>query len=148
MVIYIESSSKREGFTLLELLVVLILMSLATGLFLGINFRQKESLQARAFATELSQFLRTARSQAMVQGRKNTCRLGKGGAEVQDSLRGKSLAVPGGVRIKLQNPQGDKPLLATFYPDGSLVLEELRLVSEQQSLRPKADLLLGKVEFE
>lgn len=62
-----------QGFTLMELIVVMIILALSMSLFLGLNFRFKDKLLLQATARKVRSFLISARSQAQLQARDNLC---------------------------------------------------------------------------
>ncbi len=136
-----------KGFSLLELVVVLLIISISAGLFLGINFRQKESIELRSFASELSQFMRTARSHALLEGRDNLCRYHPDKGEVVQTLKGKSLSLPAGVELVFADDRGSDRVFAEFFADGSMVVDEFILRAGEHRMVPKADPFLGRVKF-
>jgi general secretion pathway protein H len=63
------SDSRREGFTLIELIIVLLIIGLSAGIIgIAIN-RSSGSRQLKTFANEVSAVLRYARSQAVSEKR-------------------------------------------------------------------------------
>ncbi|RQD75590.1 prepilin-type N-terminal cleavage/methylation domain-containing protein, partial [Desulfonatronospira sp. MSAO_Bac3] len=113
--------SGKAGLSLLEVMVVLIIMLLGMGLYLGINYRQQESLEVRAFASELGRFMGAAGSSAVVNATDNACVYVKADREVVENLKGRSITVPDGARIVLpEDPGAEEFVLAFFYADGSM----------------------------
>jgi len=142
------SFCRLRGFTLLELLVVLLIISVSMGLFFGMNFRQKESVLARSFASELSQFMRTARSHALIAGRQNTCEYLPEKRMVVEQLKGRSLKVPDEVQLIFKdNGAEENFVFAAFFPDGSLVVDPFVVRAGETVLLPETDPFLGRVRF-
>lgn len=138
----------KLGFTLLEMLVVLLIISVSMGLFFGMNFRQKESMIIRSFSSELSMFLSAARSSALLTGRENVCFYNPGSGLVFDELKGVSLAVPEKVDLVFSEFEPDKQMvLAIFYADGALVLEDFFIRSSEHEFFPEIDPFMGRVRF-
>ena len=139
---------KHRGFTLVELLVVLLIISVSMGLFFGMNFRQKESVLVRSFASELSQFLLTARSYAVLEGRQNYCLYCPETRSVTEELRGRTVQVPEGVDlIFCSSKKGHGFILANFFSNGSLIIEKFSLKSGDYVYLPETDPFSGKVSF-
>ncbi len=100
-------NSQREGFTLLEIIIVLIIIGIASGL-VGIYIsRDRGSMELRTFTKDISAVLRYARSQA-VSGKKTYC-------FVIDRDDGKYV-----YRLYADNNTGDeeiKPLISKPVPE-------------------------------
>lgn len=140
--------SGKAGLSLLEVMVVLIIMSLGMGLYLGINYRQQESLEVRAFAFELGRFMGAAGSSAVVNGTDNACVYVRADREVVENLKGRSITVPDGARIVLpEDPGAEESVLAFFYADGSMGAADFFLESDELIFVPRSDPLLGKIKF-
>ena len=138
----------NKGFTLIELLVVLLIISVTMGLFFGMNFRQKESVLVRSFASELSQFLRTARSYSVLEGLQNLCVYCPETRSVTEELRGRTVQVPEGVDlIFCSSKKVNGFILATFFSNGSLAVEKFSLKSGEYEYFPETDPFSGKVIF-
>ncbi len=142
-------SGSAFGFTLLELLVVILIMSISMGLFLGLNYGQKESVQLKAAGRELAQLFKTAKSYALLQGKKNKCLYLSEENIIKDELRGKKVSLSEKIVISSVNTSNDEPIaLATFYPDGSAQAEKITLKSGSKTINIKIDPLLGQVKIE
>ncbi len=140
--------NNNNGFTLLEMLVVLLIITVATGLFLGMNFRHKDSVAARSFASELSQFMRTARSYAILEGRENLCEYHPLESKVVERLKGRYLRLPDNVELVFEDKEKDqKHIFASFFEDGSLIVDSFAVRAGEHVLLPQTDPLLGKVRF-
>ncbi|HMB31018.1 MAG TPA: prepilin-type N-terminal cleavage/methylation domain-containing protein [Desulfohalobiaceae bacterium] len=146
--VFKEFSPTFLGFTLLELLVVLLIISVSLGLVFGFNYKQKASVQLKASGQELAHFLRMARSKALVQGQKNICYYNSSQHEFVDLLQNKKISLPSSISLNLASK--DKPAsgkIASFYPDGSAEAGKIELKSGQSTLNLKIDPLLGEISF-
>ncbi len=131
------------------MLVVLLIIAVTMGLFFGMNFRQKESIIIRSFSSELSMFMAAARGQAIVDGRENICIYLPDARLVTEELKGRSLPVPKEVELFFdEHDKKEKRAFASFYPDGSIVLDDFSVISPEHKFFPKADPFLGRVVFE
>jgi general secretion pathway protein H len=112
----------EAGFTLLELMAVLVLMTLLLGLVLPSLFRSWEREKSRAALRGLAVALRTARSEAVTEGHRTrlfldlkTGRFWLEGSERAGRLTGLGLA---DAKLVWQNPGRSQGYIA-FYGDGS-----------------------------
>lgn len=138
-----------NGFSLLEMLVVLLIIAVTMGLFFRINFRQKESVIIRSFSSEMSMFMAAARGQAIVHGRENICLYLPDSGMITEELKGRELPVPEGVELVFEDSdKTGKRAFASFYPDGSIVLEDFFIRSLEHKFVPEADPFMGRVRFE
>jgi general secretion pathway protein H len=121
----------QAGFTLLELLAVLILMGFLLGLVLPSLLRSWEREKDRAALRQLSATLRTARSEAITRGRKvrlfvnlKTGRYRLEGSSQEGMLTGVTLT---DAFLVWQNPEKSQGYIA-FFGDGSSSGGQLALV--------------------
>lgn len=142
-------SGSSPGFTLLEAVVVLLIVSFGLSLFWAGSFKQEESVRTRAFVSELSQFLAAARSQALLQGAPNPCVYDRKQAVISEELKGRSIQIPQGVQLRLQDqPQGiQDSQVAVFFPDGAFGLRIKGVQSSRHAFQVQTDLLQGRIEF-
>ena len=127
-----DADRAQAGFTLLELMVVLGLMTLMMGLVLPSLVRNWEREKNRATLRELTATLRTARSEAITRGLKvrlflnlKSGRYRLEGSAQEGTLTGVRLI---DARMVWQNPEKSQGYIA-FFGDGSssggkLALEE------------------------
>ena len=167
------SRQPAAAFTLVELIVVVAIMGLGLSLFLGLNYRQRETFRWRSSLRELQVFLKVARSYAILERRANTCSYRPSGRLIHEKLRGRHLVLPEGVKLVLsaeeqarleelareaESPEsgdGDKagktPLaeldLVTFYGDGGATGGPLRLQCGERRARVEIDTLTGEVKI-
>ncbi len=112
-----------RGFTLIEMIVVLVMLAATVSLISGVNLRQRDSLVLRDFGTSLTAFFQLARSTALADGRKSVCLLDVAGRRVFSPGVGRSVPVPAGVDVARKPPfpgTGEENVrLMEFFMDGS-----------------------------
>lgn len=141
----------QAGFTLLELMAVLILMALLLGLVLPGLLRSWEREKNRATLRELTAALRTGRSEAVTRGRKvrlflnlKNGRYRLEGSAREGTLTGVSLT---DARLVWQNPEKSQGYIA-FFGDGSSSGGKLELVeSTGRRYLLQVEPITGKVSF-
>ena len=126
-----DANQAQVGFTLLELLVVLALMTLLMGLVLPSLVRSWEREKNRATLRGLTATLRTARSEAITRGLKvrlflnlKSGRYRLEGSAQEGTLTGVRLT---DARLVWQNPEKSQGYIA-FFGDGSSSGGKLTLV--------------------
>ena len=139
-----------SGFTLIELIVVALLISLSLGLVVGVNFKQRDSLLVRSTARQLYSYLLAARSQAILHDQVNRCWYLPKKNEVVTDIRQRTLIIPPDVALLMpdeapQVSQTEKILLVYYYPDGSAGGGEFCLQAAARSIMLRVDPLLGFV---
>lgn len=140
-----------SGFSLLELLVVMLIMSVAMGLFLGYNHAQRDTARLRSAANEAAQFLRMAQGFALLEGRDNECVYVPAGHRLREKLRGRELVLPDVVRLiaQEQGPDGEEQVsVALFYADGSARADALTLAAGERKMALWVDPVLGEVQVD
>jgi general secretion pathway protein H len=112
----------QGGFTLLELMAVLALMTLLMGLVLPSLLRNWEREKSRATLRELASVLRTARSEAVVRSQRIrlflNLKTGRYWLEGSERVRGLTGLTLVDARLVWQNPEKRQGYIA-FYGDGS-----------------------------
>ncbi len=124
----------RSGFSLFELLVVILIMSVSLGLFLGFNYRQQESIELKAQGHAVVQLMRAAKSTAIVQGHDNRCVYHPQENSIRTSLDQRQETLASNVLVKIQDlPVDKKTELAVFYADGSAWAETISLQTKDNA---------------
>jgi general secretion pathway protein H len=147
-----EAHQAQAGFTLLELMVVLALMTLMMGLVLPTLVRSWEREKNRATLRELTATLRTARSEAITRGFKVRLflNLKSGRYRLEGSAREGTLT---GVRLTdarlvWQDPEKSQGYIA-FFGDGSSSGGKLMLVEPSgRRYLLEVEPITGKVSLE
>jgi general secretion pathway protein H len=147
-----EAERTQAGFTLLELMVVLALMTLLMGLVLPSLVRSWEREKNRATLRDLAATLRTARSEAITRGFKVRLflNLKSGRYRVEGSAREGTLT---GVRLTdarlvWQDPEKSRGYIA-FFGDGSSSGGKLILVEPSgRRYRLEVEPITGRVSLE
>jgi general secretion pathway protein H len=159
---------KGKGFTLIELVIVLVLMSLSIALVAPSLSRISGTLELKSAAKKIAAVLRYCRSEAVQKGKVQQVFFDRDRREIRvegaESPQGKNeeskrsappkaYLLPGGVQIKevktgsAQTP-GEIPVVE-FYPNGgsngaSIILER----EDRKGLRITVHFLTGVVEVE
>lgn len=164
-----EGRSAKSAFTLVELIVVIAIMGLGLSVFLGLNYRQRESFRWRTSLRELQVFFKLARSYAVLERRPDVCSYDPAGRIFRESLRQRRVVLPAGVELVLSEEEksrlaaaeaeaadktaGDQKTDAqpvalkqvTFYGDGGAGGGPVRLRSGRYRARLEIDPLTGVV---
>ena len=138
------------GFSLFELLVVLIIMSVTLGLFLGFNFRQQAAVELRGQGHAIVQLMRAAQSMAIVRGVPNKCLYDPEDKTVRTTLGGRRHTLPSPVELRIGDLRIEERVeLAVFYPDGAAETENISLHSMErdQSVSIQIDPLFGDIQL-
>ncbi len=146
-------SYRRAGFTLIELIIVVLLISISLGVLAGRNYSQQDSLKLRVAARNLYSFLLGARSAAVLGRAENRCVYHRGADSVSDSLRQRQLRLPAAVTMALPASLDDDPPLAqwdvvTYYADGSSTGSAIKLLCGASQLQLHVDPVLGFITID
>lgn len=134
-----------SGFTLMELLVVALIMTMSLGLFLGYNFRQRDMVLLRSAGRDVHQWMRASRSHALVEGRENIGEYHVQEHLLRSALRGRSLALPEAVKVGLAEGESrDVVPVFFFYPDGSAERSQVVLRIQGREIKISVDPVLGE----
>ncbi|MBN2808033.1 MAG: prepilin-type N-terminal cleavage/methylation domain-containing protein [Deltaproteobacteria bacterium] len=164
-----KKCSSDSAFTLVELIVVVAIMAMGMSLFLGINYRQRETFNWRSNLRELHVFLKAARSYAVLERRTNICRYSSEQHSFSESLRGKRVKLTDGVEFILaeeQQAQLDSGVgaraatevdvgrekaqidMVAFYADGGAAGGPLEIHGGRRTAFLEIDPLTGEVRIE
>ena len=141
-------ATRAKGFTLLEMLAVILLVGIATA---AISFSVSQGLasaRVRAASSELAGALRATRAQAIVHSKEQNFDV-----DTQaNSYRGNKpndVMLPKGLRISITSAKEDQPNDHTgrirFFPDGSSTGGRITLQSGQRQWHVNVSWLTGQV---
>ena len=144
---------RRAGFTLIELIIVVLLISISLGVLAGRNYSQQDSLKLRTAARNLYSFLLGARSAAVLGRAENRCVYHRAAATVSDTLRQRQLRLPPAVALIPPAALDDDPPLpqwdiVTYYADGSSAGAAVTLRCGASQLQLRVDPVLGFVAID
>ena len=144
MVVTVRRST--AGFTLLELLVVLVLMALMTGLAIPLISAGTPGAQIKAASRELMAGLRQAREQAIVSRQPAALTINVDDRRFQISGHPRAFQLPGKLQIGLfvaEVEDNGKLGSFVFYPDGSSTGGRVTVSLDGQTNRIDVDWLTG-----
>ncbi len=141
-------AQRARGFTLLEILVVILLIGIAAAAVSVSVSQGLASARVNAASVELAAALRATRTQAIVRGkeqvfdvdtRKNTYK----GADQRE------IRLPSGMKLGITSAKEDQPNATTgrirFFPDGSSTGGHITLQREQRKWQVNVSWLTGAV---
>ncbi len=137
---------RTAGFTLLELLVVLVLMALMTGLAIPLISAGTPGAQIKAASRELLVGLRQAREQAIVSRQPAAMSVNVDERRFQITGQTRAFQLPGKLQIGLFVADAeDNGKLGSFifYPDGSSTGGRITVSLDGQTNRIDVDWLTG-----
>ncbi len=145
-----EDLGVDRGFTLVELILVMFILTLTIGLVIpriGAGWKRMED---REFLQEFVQTIRRARLQSMNRGEVTAFRI-RGSERLYDLKAPPGKPIPENVDIYADNLEEDpetRDRLILFYPDGSLVGSDLEIVfDKKRSFRISINPLFGIIEL-
>jgi general secretion pathway protein H len=138
----------EQGFTLLELIVVMFLVTLLMSLAAAFFVNTLPSSKFRAGAREMAAMIRHARALAQINGEEQTLTIDMdAGRYGIGNTSGKS--VPEGVRIKVINPLGEEVSSGTyqieFSPMGGIEGDTIVLWNDKRTATITIDPVAGPV---
>jgi general secretion pathway protein H len=140
-----------SGFSLLELILVLIILGLAAGLIIPRVGGGWKRMEDREFLLEFVQTLRRARLVAMNSGEVTAFRI-RSGERLYDLELPLRKPIPENVDVFADNLERDpetNDYLVLFYPDGSLVGNDIEVVFDKvRAFRITIHPLFGTVRWQ
>ncbi len=141
--------STSKGFTLFEIIVVMILLSVATSMVF-MNFgKNHDHLEHRAFAEKMVSMCKKTRQRALILGEPSTFKISSLNKECWMDNTEKILKIPEDILMEGEGiTQIDDDLYCiTFFPDGSSSGGKLILsVNRQTIYQFRIDMLTGILE--
>ena len=142
---------RAPGFTLLELMVVLVIGALAYTIILGVPFRGPSTADLKAAARTLAAGLRQAQTTAMATRRDATLMLDLESREFAVSGVEGARTLPKDVELKLFTAQteavSEKKGAIRFYPDGSSTGGRITVASWERKYLVDVDWITGRVSI-
>jgi general secretion pathway protein H len=112
----------QSGFTLLELLVVLVILGLAAGAALQAGRASSETAKVRSFLIQAEAMMRQARTTAIETMADQEVVIDTDARQLVDVMRGARLEVPAGVsldgKLARLTKAGKQGYAVRFYPSG------------------------------
>lgn len=148
----LRSRAGEAGFTLIEMIVVLVVLALAMTVFVGRGPMRSRSVVAAGVAREIAEALRVARSAAIATGRPVTVSIDPArhayGADKTDLH-----SLPPDIGLEVRGPDGRPLPLRTsrldiqFRPDGSATGGSLAVADGARTLHVGVDWITGRVSL-
>jgi general secretion pathway protein H len=145
---FAEKGSAARGFTLLEMLAVILLIGIAAAA-LSISVTQGlASARINAASSELAGALRATRAQAIVRGQDQNFDVDTRANTYRD-VKEHDVRLPKGLRLSITSAQEDRPNDHTgrirFFPDGSSTGGRITLQSGRREWHVNVSWLTGEV---
>ncbi len=141
-------AARAHGFTLLEMLAVILLIGIAAAA-VSISVSQGlASARVRAASSELAGALRATRAQAIVRGQEQSFDVDTRANTYRD-VKQRDVRLPKGLRVSITSAKEDQPNDHTgrirFFPDGSSTGGRITLQSGKRQWHVNVSWLTGEV---
>ncbi len=137
-----------RGFTMIELLVVLVIMALVSAVAIPV-FSGTSNAEMKSAARQLASGLRLARSEALTQRRETFLVIDLAGRRFKVDRDAREYSLPRNVELKLFTAQkdlvDDKVGAIRFYPDGGSNGGRITLAAGERKYEVDVDWLTGRV---
>jgi len=147
-----RAAAAQGGFTLLELVVVLVIGAIAYALVLSVPLRGGSTADLKAAARTLASGLRQAQAAAMVTRRDATLTLDLDAREFEVSGGQGPRSLPQDLELKLYTAQTevetDRRGAIRFFPDGSSTGGRITVASGERRYLVDVDWLTGRVSID
>jgi general secretion pathway protein H len=142
-------SDREAGFTIIEMMVVLVVLGLALGLILARGPMRSVAAEAGSAAGSVAQALRVARAQAIAQGKPSRVLLDPATHRVLPE-NAPPVALPAAVTMDVTNAAGERMRAGVigFAPDGSSTGGAVELADGGRRVRITVDWLTGRVRVD
>ncbi len=142
------TAARAKGFTLLEMLAVILLVGIAAAA-VSISVTQGlASARVRAASSELAGALRATRAQAIVRGKEQNFDVDTR-ANSYRNVKQQEVRLPKGMRVSITSAREDQPNDHTgrirFFPDGSSTGGRITLQSGKRQWHVNVSWLTGEV---
>ena len=140
-----------RGFTLLEVVVVLVIAAVGYALLVGVVFRGPSIYDLKSSARTLAASLRQAQSTAMATRRDTTLTLDVDAREFAITGETQPHRLPEGIDLKLYTAQSEveneRRGAIRFYPDGSSTGGRITVAIGERKYLVDVDWLTGRVSI-
>jgi general secretion pathway protein H len=147
----VASSGRDAGFTLLEMILVLVIAGLVLAVTPPLLSAAMPGLQLKGTARELAAGLRYARDRAVTSGVSSTLSVDLDKHRFRVSGRNRRFELPDGLEYRLVTAQqeltGDRSGAIRFFPDGSSTGGRLTVSHKDRKLEVDVDWLTGRVRI-
>ncbi len=144
-----QNRHRVRGFTLLELLVVLAVISLVVGLAVPRIAGALPGAQIKSAAFDLAAALRAARSHAIRGNQEAVFTLDVESRRYSMAGKNKSRDLPGDLKVTLETVQSERYDDDTggfrFFPDGTSTGGRITLTGDEREYQIDVDWLTGKI---
>ena len=142
------TAARAKGFTLLEMLAVILLVGIAAAA-VSISVTQgRASARVRAASSELAGALRATRAQAIVRGKEQNFDVDTRTNSYRN-VKQQEVRLPKGMRVSITSAREDQPNDHTgrirFFPDGSSTGGRITLQSGKRQWHVNVSWLTGEV---
>jgi general secretion pathway protein H len=144
-----ETSNGESGFTLAEMIVVLVVLGLALAVALPLGRRSAETAGMEKAAVEIAAHLRNARTRAISRNEEVTVTFDLEGQLVKADGSRASVIIPADAQLELIAAREEvtgRHAAIRFYPDGSSTGGTIRLHDGNRSIRIRISWLTGLIE--
>lgn len=140
---------RSRGFTLLEMIVVLVIGAMVMALVVSFGGRGASAADLKASARSLAGGLRAAQSTAMAQRRDAVLTIDVDAREFSYSGEPRAHKLPEGIELKLYTAQteveSERKGSIRFYPDGSSTGGRITVSAGERKYLVDVDWLTGRV---
>jgi general secretion pathway protein H len=147
----IGSGKIANGYTLLELLVVLAIIAVISLAVPMLMLGRGSGIEARNAATRLADVLRATRADAQRLGAPAKLTISDDGTSIDSELVRRAVHVPRGIALTIDSQSGSPGSQAstvTFFPDGSANASDIRLSARGQVYNIVVRPLSGRISIE
>lgn len=140
----------QAGFTLLELLAVLVILALSAAAVMSVGRNSLESARVRAFLLQSEALFRDARTAAIETRRETSVLIDTGARQLSSSSTGRRVDMPKGVSLdaKVAKPRGKDLPSVRFFPSGASTGGELSFHFRGRSYALRINWLTGRADVE